>query len=47
MSKAARRFHPTARPAPTTKVGRKARRSKKQRAQKPGPHTNTYAEKAS
>jgi hypothetical protein len=47
MSKAARRFHPSEPPAPTTKVGRKARPRRKQRAKKHGTHTNKYAEKAS
>jgi hypothetical protein len=44
MSKNANRFHPSERPAPTTKVGRKARRPRKQRAKKHGPHVNKYAQ---
>ena len=42
MSNNANRFHPAERPAPQAKVGRKARRPRKQRAKK-RTHVNKYA----
>jgi hypothetical protein len=43
MSQNARRFHPSERPAPKTGTKRKAKSTRKQRAQKHGTHVNKYA----
>jgi hypothetical protein len=46
MSRNARRFHPTERPAPKASPGRKRTSStggKKKRTKKHGPHVNKYA----